>query len=62
MRAVFEDPAGKAILQKRLGDMLERPEVSVVLDMTLAEVAEKFSAFFSAGLFKAIQENLAKIK
>lgn len=42
--------------------MLERPEVSVVLDMTLAEVAEKFSAFFPAGLFEAIQEDLAKIK
>lgn len=62
VRAVLEDPAGKAILQKHLGDMLERPEISVVLDMTLAEVAEKFSAFFPAGLFEAIQEDLGKIK
>ncbi len=61
LRAVLHDPAGKAVLQKHLGAMLEMPELSNVLDMTLAEMAEKFAAFLPEGLLQNVIQDLENV-
>jgi beta-glucosidase len=62
VRAVLDDPEGKAILTKHLGGVLMMAEVSQVMDMTLEQVAEKFAAFFPAAIIEAIKDDLAKVE
>ncbi len=62
LRAVLNDPQGKAVLKQHLGDMLEMPNLAMVMDMTLADIAEKFSALLPEGLFEKIIEDLEKVE
>lgn len=62
LRAVLNDPQGKAVLKKHLGEMLEMPTLATVMDMTLADIAEKFAAFLPEGLFEKIIEDLSKVE
>ena len=62
VRAVLDDPAGKAVLTKHLGGVLMMAEMSMVMDMSLEQVAEKFATFFPAETLKAIGDDLGKIE
>lgn len=62
LRAVLNDPQGKAVLKQHLGDMLEMPTLAMVMDMTLADIAEKFAAFLPEGLFENIMRDLSKVE
>lgn len=62
VRAVLDDPAGKAVLTKHLGGVLMMAEMSMAMDMTLEQVAEKFATFFPAATLKAIGDDLGKIE
>jgi len=62
VRAVLDDPAGKAVLTKHLGGVLMMAEMSMVMEMSLEQVAEKFATFFPAETLKAIGDDLGKIE
>lgn len=62
LRTVLNDPQGKAVLKQHLGDMLEMPNLTMVMDMTLADIAEKFAAFLPEGLFEKIIADLGKVE
>jgi beta-glucosidase len=60
VRAILDDPAGKAVLTRHLGGILLMADMAMVLDMTIEQVASTYSSFFPAELFQAISDDLAK--
>lgn len=61
IRALLDDPDGKAVLTKHFGGLIENPDmVNMVIDMTPEKIAETFPTYFPAETLAAIADDLAK--
>jgi len=60
-RTLLDDPAGRAVLTRHLGGMLDNPDMSMALDMTVEQVAAHAPFAIPAEMLQAIGEDLGKI-
>ena len=59
-KMLLADPAGKAIIAKYLGGFMLMADMSMVLDMTVEQVASKHPTYIPAEMLQAIGDDLAK--
>ena len=60
-KTLLDDPAGNAVITKYLGGFMLMADMSMVLDMTVEQVASNHPTYLPAEMLKAIGDDLAKV-